>query len=130
MPTKRAMTPMEFKKFWHSTHFCGCYDNSIPLGSIRKTMRAIEENRHWTDPEKDTVLGFEFMTFMLYWLDAIRLTEHGCGIRGSWFTDKGKALLAFFNAHTEEEIEAMMDSDEWLAMDYPDGDDWEIKETP
>ena len=67
---------------------CGCGDSSS-IGRYVRDMFAKHVGRNGEGTEYDDLAAM----FFLSWADREGYIEHGCTIRCSWLTDKGKELV-------------------------------------
>lgn len=108
------------KRFWFETlEFCGCGIQGPTLGVFRDVMQtfadAVEKNdwgAAYTAREKlfGGNTAWEYLVY--YVLAAVDLTEHGGSVPG-WLTDEGKCVQAAMSGKTDEELDEMLNHDEY-----------------
>lgn len=88
--------------------FCGCGCLSMSIKFVRDILNCYEDEEGLSphlklDKAKEVCCNDNITDFMLHWLDAVELTEHGSSVYGSWLTEKGKALRDYLKKVVEEE---------------------------
>ncbi len=114
------------KRFWfEQLHFCGCGVQGGVIGIFRDAMQIMHHRSAAIDDEGAWMAGYEklknllggddnpFYYLVMYTLDAHDLTEHGGSVGGSWLSDKGRALLAGMANKTNDELDKMLQHDEF-----------------
>ncbi len=97
---------------WSGLCGCGISENAVKLMFDVLTLldtRPREGNADDHVAALESLLGSEeggVFWWYLYFLDNLDLIEHGSGIRFSWLTEKGDAVLAYLKRHG-------VDPDEW-----------------
>jgi hypothetical protein len=109
--TKEEATSIVFQ------YLCGCGSPESGMDGLRALCKHHTYQEHKLEKSADDSLkeladalqvqndGIGFW-LILYLADALQLTEHGCGIRFGWLTDKGKELataLEYSNKELDEE---------------------------
>ncbi|TJW14334.1 MAG: hypothetical protein E5W82_10165 [Mesorhizobium sp.] len=89
--------------FWFEVaKFCACGNPASLLEEVRDALAAMKIQP--IDPDAHELL-------MLYWLDNVKLTEHGGGIYGSWLSPAGEDLLRDLQAINFDEDRDIPNSD-------------------
>ena len=100
------MTIQGLRKFFNEW-FCGC---GCPEEAISFLLELLELCPLYDNREPFEKLipneGLQYLT--LYTLDHFDLIEHGTSVRGSWLTDKGKAILELLRNEKDDEFKRVI----------------------
>jgi len=78
--------------------FCGCGNPEEVMVYVKEMLEKLD-NKQWGN--------YDDMPYMFFveWADHNEFTEHGCTVRCSWLSDKGKELLKDINTCIESSTE-------------------------
>lgn len=100
MPSIAEEIEIEAENFW-ARHFCGCGEPDLAIAAFREIMDLFVEPDgeriavHLDRARRDEYArrhGAGLACLILYWLDAMKLTEHGGSVHGSWLTTVGERV--------------------------------------
>lgn len=78
----------------HYLGFCGCGNNEIAMSLVGDVLRLLSKpDRDYREIES-FIPNEAMLLFILYYLDAKYLTEHGSSVYGSWLTPFGHEVLS------------------------------------
>lgn len=97
--------------YFNTLKWCGCGNPDTALMYMRDVLAALHKRSEnsrastdtWTDDSEELLKLLNFTACeplalsYLYMLDALKLTEHGGNVMGSWLTDEGAQLLDKLN---------------------------------
>lgn len=85
-------------RWYGQLKFCGCGWPVDCAAWLAKILRLLDSDEY-VKPELDALVGSEMGTlFVLYVLDAMKLTEHGGSVFSSRLTDTGEKLMVDLEA--------------------------------
>ena len=97
--------------FVYAFNFCGCGCLSMSISFLKSVLECyVEEDGLSPHLKYDAIKKVchdddDIMDFMLHWLDAVEITEHGSSVYGSWLTEEGIALKKYIDEHWVKEEE-------------------------
>lgn len=94
--------------FQDEAQFCGCGAPEVAAETLAKLL---ELSRPYSLAAQQSLVTDEGARYLLlYWLDAMGLTEHGGSVDGAWLTEKGTELLAALTVERErDEFETLFE---------------------
>lgn len=86
--------------------FCGCgtpEETAVWLRDVLRTMDGASFASEQNMEKRKELVGYGPRGFfILYQLDCLDLTEHGCSVTASWLSPKGKEVLKKLELYTAE----------------------------
>lgn len=91
--------------------FCGCGSIPMVIDYINDVLNCFDDRSNfgcnpYLNLNKIKEICHEddnIIEFILHYLDAVELTEHGSSVYGSWLTEKGIALKDYLNEYWKGE---------------------------
>lgn len=96
--------------FYGKLHWC-CGDPEQVLNSIHEVLE-FSRDLHNRDISETNCYVSGYTQFMWHALNDADLLEHGCGVGGSWLTEKGEILLEMLEKYGVEKICEMVEEEE------------------
>lgn len=93
--------------FYGKLHWC-CGRPDQVLESIYEILN-ISKNFHNHNVSSTNCYDSGCIQFMWHALNDADLLEHGCGVGGSWLTEKGEILLAMLDKYGVEKVCEMVE---------------------
>lgn len=91
--------------WYEDFNFCGCGMPDETRDWLADVLRTIDD-RPGREAIQEVIMSNPdaLKHLVLYFLDAVELTEHGTSVSGCWLTNKGKEALATFKAVHGQDI--------------------------
>lgn len=92
------------KEWTENFKFCGCGNPEKAreyLVNLLQSMKDRSASSWEVNNVEKVALSEGVFYFVMYVLDAMRLTEHGGSVGGSWLTEKGEKMLEFLRSEHE-----------------------------